>query len=545
MKVHYPSFTTVFPLFIRHLIALCCGILAFQAFGGQPRVMINFPFRDETEAASADVLAKLQELGAPAMRQMAFHDVFWWQVQPAAAPPNYVKADAAINNSQGVMAFPTLYSMMDPDHEADVGLRVPWRTDSTYGGWSYARDAADSATYVTDVINRYKTRVKFWEVANEMNSATSPPKGMEVENFAAFLNYNHAWIKAADSSASVVMPGLLGTYGFPFSNSIAWLDGLLTAGGGTGFDVANYHDYNSWWTLPTHYDMVRTKLDSFGLHSVPIWVTETGVASEHSGPGSVTPSYASPEGQAADVWRRFALLYGKGAQLVAWHALLSLSDTDATGWNKFGLFEASGNKKKSWHSMRLLISRLEGFRRATLMSTGVSTDSNTVGGEGSWVVRFDCRDGVQRYVMWGKSPPPVLGTSSPPPTYTLGGLTPGTQFTVTQVVPVEITPMPVFSVTLATATAASYTFALTEEPILVEPAPPLGLVLDTATGLMSWPEPIVGTALLETSLTMAPGSWTGVPPAHLELTIQHGYCTASYVGPPALRRFFRLRWSPP
>ena len=47
---------------------------------------------------------------------------------------------------------------------------------------------------------------------------------------------------------------------------------VLAAGGGNGFDVFNYHDYKSWWTLPAHYDQFRAILDANGLSAVPIWV---------------------------------------------------------------------------------------------------------------------------------------------------------------------------------------------------------------------------------------------------------------------------------
>ena len=42
----------------------------------------------------------------------------------------------------------------------------------------------------------------------------------------------------------------------------SWLRDVLAAGGGAGFDVFNYHDYKSWWTLPTHYDQFRAILDA-------------------------------------------------------------------------------------------------------------------------------------------------------------------------------------------------------------------------------------------------------------------------------------------
>jgi len=136
------------------------------------------------------------------------------------------------------------------------------------------------------------------------------------------MQSNRVWILAANPNAKVVLPGLIGTYSLPFALSTNWLDQLLSAGGKGSFDVANYHDYNSWWTLLHHYDMCRNVLDVHGLTNAPVWITETGFSSRTS--TIITPRYSSPDAQAADVWRRFALLLSKGAQLVAWHSMTLL-----------------------------------------------------------------------------------------------------------------------------------------------------------------------------------------------------------------------------
>ncbi len=525
------------------VLALAGGAGTHFAFAeeatGHPRVVINFPFHSPEVASTGTFLEWLQDLGAPGMRQMAYNDVFWSHVESTDNNFVFTGADAAINNSHHVQAFPTLFSMMGSGPMEATGLQVPWRACSAGPGcgWFYERDAPATEHYVRTVVARYKTRVKYWEVANEMNGATSRPRGLPPPLFANFLVSNRAWIQMEDPEAKVVLPGLIGTYGFPFSNSTNWLSALLTAGGGAGFDVANFHDYNAWWTLPQHYDMVRGVLDAAGLQGIPIWVTETGISSRAYTP--ITPAYSSPDGQAADVWRRLALLYGKGASLVAWHSFFSVNGAPgADTWDQFGLLDHTGKKKKSWHSMKLLISRLEGFKKASLIAAGRATNSNLEGGEGTWVVRFACADGLTRHVMW----------SPDEQAYTLSGLAEGQQLSITKVVPSVISTdghSATFDNQVITTTGGEHAFTLADTPILVEPVPPVKLNCDASTGVLSWPDAVVGSLLLETSTTLAPQSWSTVPSADVEQALIRGTRSARYIGPHTGRRFFRLRWTSP
>lgn len=157
-----------------------------------------------------------------------------------------------------------------------------------------------------------------------------------------FLQLNYKWIKSADPQAKVILPGLLGTYSYPVSNSYTWLKNMLGAGAGSFFDVMNYHDYNSWWTLPAHYDSVKTILQNYGLNK-PMWITEIGISSMNVSP--ITPTYSSNDEQAADVWRRLCLLWAKGAEVVFWHR--GWINGDLSGWGEFGIIDVWGKSGDS------------------------------------------------------------------------------------------------------------------------------------------------------------------------------------------------------
>ncbi|MDQ6963521.1 MAG: hypothetical protein Q9M13_01225, partial [Mariprofundales bacterium] len=167
-----------------------------------------------------------------------------------------------------------------------------------------------------------------------------------------------------------LFPGLIGTYGIPFSNAINNLKILLSTGGTHCFDIMNYHDYNSWWTLPLHYDSLKAVMNNYGLNNTPIWVTETSISSVNQSP--ITPTYSSEDQQAADVFRRLCLLWAKGAEVVMWHS--NWSSPDLNGWGEFGLLNSLGKKKKAFHSYKLLNERVTNFTNVTALQYGNITD---------------------------------------------------------------------------------------------------------------------------------------------------------------------------
>jgi hypothetical protein len=203
---------------------------------------------------------------------------------------------------------------------------VPWRacgdSNNAACGFNFTRDSTDASNYVTTVVRHYTNASRLWEIGNEMDGKQSRPSGLPPAEFAAFLITNRNWIRAVDPQAQVVLPGCLGGTSYNLTNAFTWLRTLLTNGGAAGFDVMNYHDYKSWWVLPADYDGYRAVLAEFGLTNIPIWISECSSSSVPGNPQTVVP-YASDDQQAADVWRRSCLLFGKGATAWCWHSLYS------------------------------------------------------------------------------------------------------------------------------------------------------------------------------------------------------------------------------
>lgn len=442
---------------MKRFISLTALILLMNiTFGQAPfKTGVNFPYYIPNFKSIDQYLQLVNDCGAKSIRQMTWGDVFWKNVEPTDNNWDWGRSDSSFFNPFNLTPIGTLYSMMGND---SIGMQTPWLACSNPFTcfWDPAGDSLYSKDYVQTTVNRYKNVTKYWEVTNEIESAL-PPAGLpNIFTKKEFLRYNYMWIKQADPTANVLLPGLLGTCcTYPVSNSYDWLRNMLNAGAGNYFDIMNYHDYNAWWTLPAHYDSVQNILTQYNLNK-PIWITETAVSSVNLSP--ITPSYSSPDEQAADVWRRIGLLWGKGAEVVLWHS--NWSSNDMSGWGEFGLVSNNGTKKKSWHSYKLLNEKITNFSSVNIISLGTITTNNTTGGNGVWVLHFIV-NGINKWVLWSPNNQ----------AYSLSGIN-STSIEVTEVVPSQLLnngDSAVFNKHIYSVSGGSYNFNyLSSLPILVE-----------------------------------------------------------------------------
>jgi len=495
------------------------------------RLGINFPFRSPEAASLKTYLELLNASGAACMRQMTFADVHWNQIEPEDNDWRFSLADSSIDNPFGLQAVPTLYGISAGENDT-TGLQKPWiacnRRHDSDCGWQAARDSSDSKDYVQTVVNRYQSQVIFWEISNEMSTKMHRPLGLPLDDFVEFMHLNFRWIKAANPDAQVLLPGLPGTCGMPMSNAVTWFRDFLAAGGEGSFEIFNYHDYNSWWTLPAHYDSLQAVLAEFGLESLPVWCTESSISSE---PGSeITPGYSSPEAQAADVWRRPAVLFAKGLDVYFWQSLWSSGP--ASEWREFGIVDASGQKKQSFHAFHLLVEKIENFATARALSFGEVTEDNASGGNGVWVVQFEWSDGTRRWVAWSPDRRP----------YTLAALT-ASAVTVTTTVPATLSAdgeTATFDTRTAPVTAGSVRLNLSDVPVLVEevgadvvrpnPAPAISFTL-----VQNFPNPFNPVTTIRLDLPV-PGE------VQVQIFNQHGQRVRTLVNREMVAGHHDLQW---
>lgn len=423
------------------------------------RLGLNFPFRNPELTDINTYMSHIMGSGAQIYRQMTYADLMWKQVEPTNNNWQFGYADSVFLNYSQFSFVGNLYCFSISSGDTDnVGYQVPWNACDTPPacGWRYENDSNETKDYLSTCINRYQSRIRYWELGNESEYGVYP-LGIPFNKFVEFFAHNYRWIKSINPALKVMLPGTLGTFGVPMQPKYDWIRNLFAAGAGSYCNIISFHDYNAWWTTPVHIDSILAIRNSFSLDSVEVWITESSVSSVND---SISPSYVSVDEQAADVWRRIAIAWAKGINTFIWHGCWSSGMPSE--WAEFGLLDQTGKKKKAYHAFKMLSEKLTGFSSAYPASEGIAIDDNAspTGGNGIWVMKFVV-NGQNRYVMWSRN---NLSYQVNPSADRL--------YRFTQVVPVSISPdgeTVVFETdSIIVPGGNSYDFSLSPWPIYVE-----------------------------------------------------------------------------
>ncbi len=150
------------------------------------------------------------------------------------------------------------------------------------------------AKYVSDMVRRYKDKVKCWEIWNEYNltafnnslppNATAEQKTAVACNYAKLLRAAYNAIKAEDSESTVI--GFAAAIGLADSSwsGLDFIDLVLKQDPSISdcFDAVSYHYYAAANTcgetsgLVGTLEKLREILDLNGCENKPVWITETG-----------------------------------------------------------------------------------------------------------------------------------------------------------------------------------------------------------------------------------------------------------------------------
>lgn len=161
-----------------------------------------------------------------------------------------------------------------------LGLSPQWASarpeeKSAYllGNSAEPKDIEDWRNYVRVVATRYKGRIHYYELWNEVNLpmfySGSP------EKLVILAREMQAILKEVDTSNVVVSPSITGDS----SNAKEWLCKYLDAGGGVYSDVIGYHFYvptKAPEIIPGFVRDIKVIMTKYGLEKMPLWNTESG-----------------------------------------------------------------------------------------------------------------------------------------------------------------------------------------------------------------------------------------------------------------------------
>lgn len=167
----------------------------------------------------------------------------------------------------------------------DFGFPAPWASSNPgvagiYGVGSCEMPAvtAQYVDYVTQVINRWGSRMQYAEGWNEAN--LSLYWHGTVAQAASLQNTLYSTVKALNSNILVISPAPTSVDRFSMPGNSAWLESLIAAGC-TGFDVFGLHAYCD--TAASFYRQMQTIYQFFAdgaylraRYGKPCFITEIG-----------------------------------------------------------------------------------------------------------------------------------------------------------------------------------------------------------------------------------------------------------------------------
>jgi hypothetical protein len=271
--------------------------------------------------------------------------VYWQTVEPQPGQLDWSRYDRLIakaRNEQlnvlGVLGYATRWSYRAPTGSLGDPTRNPPGDEQAW------------LRYVSAVVTRYGDAVHTWEVWNEPDLPHFW-SGTPAE-YARLLGLTYELIKRLDPAATVVLGGL-GFHDFEGQEPDAFLRSILADPdypATRSFDVASIHHFGSADQATERMNLVRERLTEAGVGDRPVWLTETGQASDPE--LTYAPDFAGLDGQAA--WARLMLpfLVQLGFERVFWFELFDEPNDD----RGLGLLDAYLTPRPVFSALRAMLS---------------------------------------------------------------------------------------------------------------------------------------------------------------------------------------------
>ena len=326
------------------------------------------------------IMDMISQAGIGIARDFKSYDTRRDQIEPQKRDYDFSRSDYAVNVSIGKKI----------DY---IGRITPHRIRGKGG---LPEDEEDYIAYIKQTVNRYKGRVKYWQILKEpeprlRGNFAGNDGGLNPEDVVRILELSYKAIKSVDKDSKVYFPGSGPPFKFGGYTVDSYFEKIISLGGAKYFDVLGFDAYV--YDIEEQAIKYRKILKKYG-YDKPLWVAQTGVPDSKislpisfRGGGSTT---AQCEFMVKAYARAFALGIGK----VFWGEFLDESLAEAKGrdeasilWDRTGLFyTGTWEKKPAYFTHRLLASVLYGFIRADKLAPNM--------------VKFVFADKKSVYIVW-------------------------------------------------------------------------------------------------------------------------------------------------
>lgn len=204
--------------------------------------------------------------------------ISWNKVETSKGVFDWTALDLWVNANE-LAGWDMVYVFAFPP---DWAVAAAATGNAAYGGKSDQPpdNNSDWTDFITAVVNRYGTRIKYYQGWNEPNL----PKYYvgTASRMATLQRLIFQTVKALQPTLTVISP----SYTSVFSGVTGLIAYLAASDGASGtgkswFDILGYHFYcnddsNRLMGLPVMWDGVQAAMTTAGI-SVPVWATETGL----------------------------------------------------------------------------------------------------------------------------------------------------------------------------------------------------------------------------------------------------------------------------
>ncbi|MFH1199309.1 MAG: endo-1,4-beta-xylanase, partial [Candidatus Omnitrophota bacterium] len=295
----------------------------------------KYPSRKELEQAAS----LMKEAGIGWVRV----DFLWQDIQFSSGEFDFVKYDEIVD----VLTKNKIKILGILDYTAD------WA--SSCGKWNCPpEDNKLFVKYASEVIRRYKDKVKYWEVWNEPDSAVYWAPQDNLKSYCQLLKDVYAVAKKIDPECKILNGGL--------ANGLSSVNKLYENGAREYFDILNIHYFDSparggAIKSVTAYPRLAYKvMKKFGDENKKIWVTEIGCPGLPKGVQTKNwwlGGNSSEEEQAVWVKEVYTeLLKDKIVEVVFWAFLRDTKEHWKDGVDYFGLARWDFSKKPAFEAYK-------------------------------------------------------------------------------------------------------------------------------------------------------------------------------------------------
>ena len=186
-------------------------------------------------------------------------DLDWAQVEPEDGQWNFSRWDAVLDeiDAAGMEILPILPGS------------VPVRASPAY------KNPEKFAMYVRKCVERYKDRIRAWEIYNEPNLKSFWGDKPDPVEYAKLLENSYKIVKSVNPDLKVLYAGVSGV-------PLEYIEKSFKAGAAKHFDIMNIHPYqhsNPERKLAEEISDLKELMKKYGISDKPIWITEVGYSS--------------------------------------------------------------------------------------------------------------------------------------------------------------------------------------------------------------------------------------------------------------------------